>query len=53
MLKYEGQRKKVLQRLWFVASYGCCLAIICMLCCKDCYEFGGAEVHVDSGSLSG
>lgn len=29
-----------------------CLAIICVLCCKDCREFGGAEVHIDSGSLS-
>lgn len=53
MLKYEGRRKKILQRLWLMASCGCCLAVFCMLCCKDCHEFGGAEVHLDSGILSG
>lgn len=49
----KDKGKKIPQRLWFMASYGCFLAIICVLCCKDCHEFRGAEVHIDSGSLSG
>lgn len=51
MLKCEGQRKPILQKLWFVASCQCPLVRICMWCCKGCWV-EGAAVHVGSGGFS-
>lgn len=47
MLEYAGERKEILQRLWLVASHGCCLAIIWVSCPP---EFVGAEAHADGGN---